>query len=370
MKPRIFVSSTFYDLKYIREDLSNFIKAHDFEPILFEDGDIGYIPGRNLDKSCYKAMRSADMVLLIIGGNYGSPATGEDSTSFEEYISVTRSEFKEAVKGGIPVYAFIDSKVYAEFEVYEANYDKIEVKKEIIYFRNTKDVNVFRFIREVKDIGHISITGFDKSFQIKDFLSKQWSDMFKNYLDYLKEKESDKKIVNTVDSMKLLIRKMDIMLNTVGKKILMDGSDDEYNDVKKKQKIVTVCEKIISSFELYVNESSQEKVNRDQFISKFLDVLYKSLKEDVWVTINTEYTDTLKKFYLYFFNRNVPLHNADFNFYKEADDFRQVYEDTNERELLVNELIKTENYEQILIKVSVENYKMLKKLKDLKDFDE
>ena len=26
MKPRIFVSSTFYDLKYIREDLSNFIK--------------------------------------------------------------------------------------------------------------------------------------------------------------------------------------------------------------------------------------------------------------------------------------------------------------------------------------------------------
>ena len=37
MKPRIFVSSTFYDLKYVREDLSNFIKAHDFEPIMLED---------------------------------------------------------------------------------------------------------------------------------------------------------------------------------------------------------------------------------------------------------------------------------------------------------------------------------------------
>jgi len=27
VKPRVFVSSAFYDLKYIREDLSNFIKA-------------------------------------------------------------------------------------------------------------------------------------------------------------------------------------------------------------------------------------------------------------------------------------------------------------------------------------------------------
>lgn len=51
MKPRIFVSSTFYDLKYVREDLSNFIKAHDFEPIMFEDGDIGYTPGRALDRA-------------------------------------------------------------------------------------------------------------------------------------------------------------------------------------------------------------------------------------------------------------------------------------------------------------------------------
>lgn len=38
MKPRIFVSSTFYDLKYMRDDLANFIRAHDFEPIMFEEG--------------------------------------------------------------------------------------------------------------------------------------------------------------------------------------------------------------------------------------------------------------------------------------------------------------------------------------------
>ena len=125
MKPRIFVSSTFYDLKYIREDLSNFIKAHDFEPVMFEDGDIGYTPGQPLDMSCYETMRSADMVLLIIGGNYGSPATGEVKDEFKEYISVTRNEFKSAVNEGVPLYVFIDDKVYVEYGVYEENCEEI-----------------------------------------------------------------------------------------------------------------------------------------------------------------------------------------------------------------------------------------------------
>lgn len=182
MKPRIFVSSTFYDLKYIREDLSNFIKSYNFEPIMFEDGDIGYVPGKPLDYSCYETMRNADMALLIIGGNYGSPATGETVNSFSEYRSVTRNEFEQAVKSGVPVYAFIDAKVYAEYGVYEENYEKIEKGEIELKFKATKDINVFRFIKDVKNIGHITITEFEKSIQIKDFLSKQWADMFKLYL--------------------------------------------------------------------------------------------------------------------------------------------------------------------------------------------
>jgi len=186
MKPRIFVSSTFYDLKYIREDLSNFIKAHDFEPVMFEDGDIGYTPGIPLDESCYETMRSTDIVILIIGGNYGSPATGEAKDDFKEYMSITRNEFKAALEEGVPVYVFVDSKVYVEYGVYEANYKKIEEEENTITFRNVKNINVFRFIREIKNAGNISITEFDKIIHIKDFLSKQWSDMFKNYLDSLK----------------------------------------------------------------------------------------------------------------------------------------------------------------------------------------
>ncbi len=40
VKPRVFVSSTYYDLKYIRNSLKSFIGSFGYEAVLFEDGDI------------------------------------------------------------------------------------------------------------------------------------------------------------------------------------------------------------------------------------------------------------------------------------------------------------------------------------------
>lgn len=93
MKPRVFVSSTFYDLKYVREDLASFIRNHDFEPIMFEDGDIGYDTNKALDESCYEAMHTADMAVLIIGGQYGSNASSQESEIVDSFISITQREF-------------------------------------------------------------------------------------------------------------------------------------------------------------------------------------------------------------------------------------------------------------------------------------
>lgn len=186
MKPRIFISSTFYDLKYIREDLANFVNSYNYEPILFEDGDIGYTPGRSLDKSCYETMKNSDMVILVIGGEYGSAADGEKADGFDEYISITRNEFRTAVSSGIPIFAMIDRKVMAEFKVYEANFDAIEKKRQIVNFAVTKNINVFRFVSEIRGIIKIPIQEFDRAEDIKQFIGKQWADMFKSYLNELK----------------------------------------------------------------------------------------------------------------------------------------------------------------------------------------
>lgn len=41
-KPRVFISSTFYDLRQVRQDLDQFIMSLGYEPIRNEEGDIPY----------------------------------------------------------------------------------------------------------------------------------------------------------------------------------------------------------------------------------------------------------------------------------------------------------------------------------------
>lgn len=299
MKPRIFISSTFYDLKHIREDLANFVRSYGYEPILFEDGDIGYTPGKTLDSSCYETMKNSDMVILIIGGEYGSPASGEREDGFKEYISVTRNEFRTAIDSGIPVFAMIDKNVMAEYRMYEANYDLIEIEKKKLNFVSTKNVNVLRFIKEVKGVVALPVQEFEKNSDIKEFIRKQWSDMFKNYLVSLKDQKENKKIENSVNEMKALIQKMDIMLDSVGKNVLKENSN-EYDEVVSQQEIISFCNSIQELFKIDISENVNfDFDNRgEMIITKFLDNL-KEVKnmgifEDILYTNEDRWVDMIR----------------------------------------------------------------------------
>ena len=99
-KPRVFVSSTYYDLKYIRASLDLFIESLGFESVLSEKGDIAYTSDRPLDESCYREAENADVFVLIVGGRYGSEASGEPKSghkSFHDrYESITKREYDSA----------------------------------------------------------------------------------------------------------------------------------------------------------------------------------------------------------------------------------------------------------------------------------
>jgi hypothetical protein len=41
-KPRVFISSTFYDLRQLREDLDDFIRSMGYEAVRNEEGNIPF----------------------------------------------------------------------------------------------------------------------------------------------------------------------------------------------------------------------------------------------------------------------------------------------------------------------------------------
>ena len=112
-KPRIFISSTFYDLKQIRIELDRFIENLGYEPVRNEEGDIPYGKAEDLQQYCYKEIDNVDILISIIGSRYGSPATGE-----KEY-SVSQKELKTALNANKQVFVFIDKNVERiDFEEY------------------------------------------------------------------------------------------------------------------------------------------------------------------------------------------------------------------------------------------------------------
>lgn len=181
-KPRVFVSSTYYDLKHVRSSLDLFVESLGFEPILSEKGNIAYTPDSPLDESCYREAASADIFVLIIGGRYGSEASGKEKvpnrTFFQRYESITKKEYQSAADRDIPVYVLIEASVYSEYQTYLRNKDK----KDITY-AHVDSANVFRLIEDIlaKPRNNPMHT-FERFSDIEAWLREQWAGFFRELL--------------------------------------------------------------------------------------------------------------------------------------------------------------------------------------------
>lgn len=346
MKPRIFVSSTFYDLKSIREELYRFIRQYNYEPIESEEGDIGYIPGRALDESCYKAMNDCDMAILIIGGRYGSPASGEANEN-GEYLSVTHKEFRTAVNNGIPVYAFIEQTVVTEYELYKRNKERFENPKYEFEFTSVDNINIFKFIAELKGIAGIPTIAFSKTQDIEDFLAVQWADMFKNYLVSLRKNSANKKMTDSVEQMKILMDKMDVMLDTVGKKILTADNSNEYEFVIERQKVLTFCADLVNSLQLGEEDFVEQEEERRKYISILLEHLEKSLETDIWEKFRKDESEIYNQFFEYFDARKIYIANCMLELDVKLEKNIDIFKNPKLKQILINELISEKNYKKL-----------------------
>lgn len=224
-KPRVFISSTYYDLKHLRASLENFVDKLGYEPVLSEKGDIAYLPDKPLDVSCYKEVENADIFVLIIGGRYGSEATGDkkkfNHKFFEQYESITKKEYEEASRKDIPTYIFIESNVYAEYRTYLKNKTNEEIK-----YAHVDSVNIFSFIEEIilKPLNN-PIQPFEKFSDIENWLKEQWAGLFKDLLRRLSSQEQLSDLSTKVEELGEINKTLKTYLESLMKNINPDTSN-------------------------------------------------------------------------------------------------------------------------------------------------
>ncbi|WP_151797805.1 DUF4062 domain-containing protein, partial [Acinetobacter bereziniae] len=208
-KPRIFVSSTYYDLKHIRASLSLFIDSLGYESILFEKGQIAFVSDDPLDVSCYREAESADIFVLIIGGRYGSEASEvqvKNKDQYTDYNSITRKEFETANHNHIPTYILIEKGVYAEFQTFKNNKENSTIK-----YAHVDNINIFKLIDEVHNKPNNNpIFSFEKYNEIEEWLREQWAGLFKDFLTKrgnIKKFDSLQKQIQNLEDLNITFKK-------------------------------------------------------------------------------------------------------------------------------------------------------------------
>ena len=169
--PRVFISSTYYDLKQVRNNIGDFIKDLGYEPVMHERSGVAYTQTEPLEYDCYHELASCDIVVCIIGNHFGSKSSDNE-------LSITMNELKTAIKNKKKIYVFISNDVYIENRIYKKN-------KESGTFISAyaDDIKIHEYIEELTETtkNHV-ITSFETTEQIISVLKSQFAGLFQHLL--------------------------------------------------------------------------------------------------------------------------------------------------------------------------------------------
>jgi len=168
-KPSIFVSSTCYDLKQLRADLRSYVEHAGFEPVLSEYPSFPVDPDETAVENCRKAVENkADVLVLAIGGRYGSVN--------EHGRSVTNLEYVTAKAKGIPVYVFVVRAILDILPVWKDNPTGD--------FGSVVDSpKLLQFVSEIRDAGENWVFAFETAQDIISTLRMQLAYLFADALE-------------------------------------------------------------------------------------------------------------------------------------------------------------------------------------------
>jgi hypothetical protein len=145
-------------------------------------GDIPFSPDASVDESCYEEISNCHILILIIGGRYGSPTTEDskkiEARSLDTYNSVTKIEFETALKNRIPVFILVEKNVDIEYKTYKKN-----KANESIKYAHVDHINIFKLLDEIHaKQKSLFIQPFENFDDISDYLREQFAGLFADFL--------------------------------------------------------------------------------------------------------------------------------------------------------------------------------------------
>ena len=199
--PRVFISSTFYDLQHVRNDLFMFLKGLGYEPVMHDKGSVTYSQSIPLENSCYDELSSCDIVVCIIGNKYGT------QSSYNSY-SITMNELEHAISLRKKVYIYILKDVDTENRVYEKN------KNGDFQPCYVDDIRIHEYISELrKKIKSNPICSFETVQDITENLRIQFAGLFQYLLGRehsLVEAKTYQDLQNIADSIQSITNELTV----------------------------------------------------------------------------------------------------------------------------------------------------------------
>ncbi len=172
-KTKIFISSTYYDLSQVRENLKDCIEGLGHEPILSEFDSFPVIPDVNTIDNCKRNVyNEADILVLIIGGKRGS-------LDPESKISITNLEYNTSKDKGIDSFVFVKKSILDILPMWENNPGSD-------FSSHVDDTKLFEFIKNIKN-EQKWIFKFESSNDIINILKNQLSHFLKYLIDQKNE---------------------------------------------------------------------------------------------------------------------------------------------------------------------------------------
>lgn len=227
--PRVFVSSTCYDLADERDGLIEFCNMFGFDITLSERGDIFYHPDLHTHESCVRETGNCQLLILIIGGRFGG------KYKVDQTKSITNAEYSAAVNAGIPIFTFVKQDVLNDHNVWQTNKEEDfsnKIKYPSIDNQNYA-MDIFKFIDNVRHAPQNNgIFGFKFTRDIFGILRKQLAGMF---YDFLQSRTFTKQmaVTNTaVVELTLVSKKIEELVKGVYKNVDSDGAQQAIDTIE------------------------------------------------------------------------------------------------------------------------------------------